>query len=159
MEGASCKPSLARLSDRPPKKPKPDIAFIVGLLVLASPFLFGGCVFLGWQTQLFFDHLNGPLRLESAVFDTSPNGKIRFESEQDGTVRLVEVATGRILQARLLSPETYTNIIVFGWRDNQAVHLSCHLRYGAMAHSLSYLWDSKSGSITDPWSGEVKDFK
>jgi hypothetical protein len=146
-------PSSGRLSDRPPDRPHwAEKGVVLLLLLLSTPFvLFSGCLFLGWTYQATVDRLHGPLRLEAAVRCVSPDGTIRFEADTDGTVRLVRVATGRVLHQRRIPTDDYRRIEAT-WRNNRQVELRCRIRYPAMALQREYLWDSQSGVLKDPFS-------
>ena len=126
------------------RKPPRWMLIIVGMAVL--PWL----PYLVWQVKVFLDHRDGPLRLESAALATSPNGKLRFEAKVDGTAQLTEVATGRVLHTRHISPEKYIRVTA-KWNDNQFVYVEARIRYPAMAVQTEYLWNSKTGVVTDPW--------
>lgn len=103
--------------------------------------------------------MQGPLRLEAgAVSATSPDGKFLFQAKSDGTAQLVETRTGQVLQTRNISVEDYRRVEA-KWQDNQRVAVTGHIRYPAMATQLEYLWDRKSGTVTDRWSGDARDFK
>ncbi|MCX6365544.1 MAG: hypothetical protein NTX57_02405 [Armatimonadetes bacterium] len=131
-------------SSRYLRKPPRWMLIIVGMAVL--PWL----PYLVWQFKVFLDHRDGPLRLESAALATSPNGKLRFETGVDGTAQLTEVATGRVLHTRHISPEKYIRVTP-KWNDNQFVYVEARIRYPAMAVQTEYLWNSKTGVVTDPW--------
>jgi hypothetical protein len=153
------RPSSARPSDHPPEPAWGKRVALVLLLAICSPILFfNGCLFLGWQAQRFSDRWNGPLRLECPVSVTSPDGKARFTADADGTARLADAATGRVLHARRIPPESYRRVQA-AWRDSQRVEVTCAIRYPAMATEHEYLWDRQSGEVTAPWSSDVRDFK
>jgi hypothetical protein len=120
------------------------------ILILVGIVLVPWLPYLGWQVKVFLDHRDGPLRLESTALATSPNGRLRFETKVDGTAQLTEVATGRVLHTRHISPEKYIRINP-KWNDNQFVYVECLYRYPLMMKQNEYLWNSKTGVVTDPW--------
>jgi hypothetical protein len=152
--------SSSRYSDRPPAPPWDKIIVITLLLLVVGPFVFfNGCLFLGWKVQQAIDRQN-KLRLESAVQALSPDGKVRFAADVNGAMRLVETATGRVLQTRQLPIEEYKEITAH-WEDSRHVQVRCSARYTAMVPEYwdSYLWDGKSGTFTDTKSGKILDPK
>jgi hypothetical protein len=156
----SAEPSSARLSDRPPEPKRPSWWKIIGwmtVLLVFGPYLFlGCCFFVGWSIQSTIDHLNGPLHLDAAVKLPSPDNHIRFEADTDGTVRVMQIATGRLVHKQRIPVEDYHKIDA-RWQENSKIGLTCYLRYPVMALFKEYVWDCQSGVLKDSVSGEAMD--
>jgi hypothetical protein len=106
---------------------------------------------------VFFDRMRGPYVLDAPASATSPDGKTRFEADPDGTVRLVEAKSGRLLHFQRVPVADY-RAVQPTWEKDRVVTLVFTVRYPAMATYVTYLWDRTSGFVLDEWSKKVRDF-